>query len=125
MTCEGLPLITDKVCRCTEQAKITIPQHFSSSASHLIFNNISNDTFGKVVLHDHHIPNNWFLTKRNSFFNGCEIHMQQLSQPTTSQRLQWGNRRGGLKFLTMATFSDAVSEVTSDAWPPESFLHER
>ena len=125
MTCEGLPLITDKVCRYTEQAKITIPQCFSGSASRLIFNNISNNIFGKVVLHDHHIPNNGFLTKRNSFFNGCEIHMQQLSRPTTSQRLQWGNRRGGLKLLTMATFSDAVSEVMSHARPPESFLHER
>ena len=125
MACKGLSLITDKVRRCTEQAKITIPQHFSSSTSRLIFNNISNDIFGKVVLHDHHISNNWFLAKRKSFFNGCEVHMQQLSQPTTSQRLQWGNRQDSLKFLTMATFSDAVSEVTSHAWPPESFLHER
>ena len=78
VACKGLPLITDKVGRCPEQAKITIPQHFSSGASHLIFNNISNNIFRKVVLHDHYISNNWFLVKRNSLFNGCEIHMQHM-----------------------------------------------
>ena len=47
-----------------QQAKITIPQHFSGGASRLIFNYISNHIFRKVVLHDHYIPNNRFFTKR-------------------------------------------------------------
>ena len=71
MACEGLPLITDEVGRSTEQPKIPTPQSLSGGTC-----NISDDVFGKLVLHDHHIPNNQFLLKRNSFFDGCEIHMQ-------------------------------------------------
>ena len=76
MACEGLPLITDEVGRSTEQPEIPIPQSLGGGMCSLIFNNISHDIFGKVVLHNHHIPNNRFLSKRNSFFNGCEIHVQ-------------------------------------------------
>ena len=125
MTCECFPLITDKVCRCAKQTKITIPQSFSGSSCHLIFDNISDNIFGKVVLHDHHVPDDWFLSQGNSLFDRCKIHMQQLSWTIASKRLQWCNRRGGLKFPTMATFLDAVSEVANHAWPPELFLHER
>ena len=76
MACEGLPLITDELGRSTEQPEIPTPQSLGGSMCSLIFDNISDDIFGKVVLHDHHIPNNRFLLKRNSFFDGCEIHMQ-------------------------------------------------
>ena len=125
MACKGLPLITDEVCRCPEQAKISISQHFSGCVSHLILDHIGDHILRKVVLHHHYVSNNRFLAKRNSFFNGCEIHMQQLSWPTASQRPQWGHRQGGLKLLAPTAFSDVVSEVTGHTRPPESFLHER
>ena len=41
MACKGLPLITDDVCRCSEQAKIPISQCFGGCVSHLILDHTS------------------------------------------------------------------------------------
>ena len=76
MTREGLPLIADEVGRSTEQPEIPTPQSLGGGMCSLIFNNISDDVFGKVFLYDHHISNNRFLSKKNSFFDGREIHVQ-------------------------------------------------
>ena len=50
--------------------------------------------------------------------------MQQLPWPATGQRFHRRDWWGSLIFPTVTALFNAVSEVSSHAWPPEAFLHE-
>ena len=49
--------------------------------------------------------------------------MQQLPWSTTGQRFHRCHWWGSLIFPTVTALFNAVSEVSSHAWPPEAFLH--
>ena len=50
--------------------------------------------------------------------------MYQFPWPTTGQRLHRHHWWSSLIFPTATTLLNAVSEVSSHAWPPKAFLHE-
>ena len=50
--------------------------------------------------------------------------MSQFPWPATGQRLHRHHWWSGLIFPTVTALFNAVSEVSSHAWPPEAFLHE-
>ena len=49
--------------------------------------------------------------------------MEQFPWPATGQRFHRGDWWGSLIFPTATALFNAVSEVSSHAWPPEAFLH--
>ena len=50
MACEGLPLIPDKLGRCTEKPEIPISQSLGSSTCNLILHHIRDNVLQEVVL---------------------------------------------------------------------------
>ena len=123
MACKGLPLINDKVGRCTEKPKIPDSQSLGGGTCSLVFHHIHHNVLGEVILQNQYIMDDGFLLERHRLLDGHKINMQQLPRPTTGQgfhRCYWW---GCLIFPTVTAFLDAVSEVTSHTQPPEAFLH--
>ena len=123
MARKGLPLITDKVGRCTVKPKIPNSQSLGSGTCSLVLHHICHNILGEVVLQDQYITDDGFLLKRHHLHDGSKINMQQFSGLTTGQGLHRHHWWGCLIFPTVTAFLYAVSEVMSHTRPPEAFLH--
>ena len=75
MARKGLPLITDKVGRCTEKPKIPDPQSLGSGTCSLVFHHIRHNVLGEVVLQNQYITDDGVLLQRHCLLDGREVHM--------------------------------------------------